>query len=145
MKIAVLTILYHFLMRIIVGETVTLVCKNREFNNNSLWFTPKKFEKELYKLLRVKKWKNHVITAKPYQFDIKTLSLKELLFNINQAEIVHEIIIVLSFLPLILIKFYGRPGIFLITSILASLIDLQFVFIQRFNRPRVLKMINNML
>ena len=67
--------------------------------------------------------------------------MDELLHNVAQAELVHRIIIVLSFVPLLLISPYGVPMVFVVTSIVAALIDLQFVIIQRYNRPRVMKLL----
>ena len=67
--------------------------------------------------------------------------MDELLHNVAQAELVHRIIMVLSFGPLLLIIPYGVPMVFVVTSIVAALIDLQFVIIQRYNRPRVMKLL----
>ena len=50
------TISYHFLMRLAVGYVVNGIFHNR-FNYKRKWFQEKKFEKHLYELLRVKKWK----------------------------------------------------------------------------------------
>ena len=136
-----LTISYHFSMRLIVGEVVSVIYRNREFNLNSAGFRIHRFEKDLYRILNVKKWKVHMITAKPEQFDLRENSMDELLHNVAQAELVHRIIIVLSFVPLLLIIPYGAPVVFVVTSIVAALIDLQFVIIQRYNRPRVMKLL----
>lgn len=138
------TILFHFIIRLIVGETVTLVCKNKEFNNDSFWFTEHKFEKNLYKVLKVKIWKSKLITAKPEQFDLESVDLHTILHNINQAEIVHEISMVIAFIPLLFSIWWGAFYIFFITSFLSSLMDLSFVFIQRYNRPRIKKLIRKM-
>lgn len=135
-----LTISYHFVMRLIVGQLVTVRYRNRKFNLNSPGFRLYPFESELYKKLKVKKWKANVITAKPEQFDISKNSMESLLHHIAQAELVHRIIMVLSFAPLVLIIPYGSPIIFIMTSIFSCLIDLQFVIIQRYNRPRVIKL-----
>ena len=73
--------------------------------------------------------------------DLRENSMDELLHNVAQAELVHRIIMVLSFGPLLLIIPYGVPSVFIVTSIVAALIDLQFVIIQRYNRPRVIKLL----
>lgn len=138
--ITFLTISYHFIMRLAVGETITLLYQKREFHYDAAWYQPKPFEKKLYKRLNVKKWKLNLITAKPEQFDIRQRSSEELLKNMTQAEVVHEIIMVLSFVPLFLIKWYGAASVFLITSVLACLADSLFVMIQRYNRPRLLRL-----
>ena len=136
-----LTISYHFSMRLIVGEAVTVIYRKREFNLDSVGFRIHSFEKDLYRRLNVKKWKLHMITAKPEQFDLLENSMDDLLHNMAQAELVHRIIMVLSFVPLLLIIPYGAPMVFIVTSIVAALIDLQFVIIQRYNRPRVMKIL----
>ncbi len=66
-----LTIFYHFSMRLIVGEVVTVIYCKREFNLDSAGFRLHRFEKDLYRRLNVKKWKLHMITAKPEQFDLE--------------------------------------------------------------------------
>ena len=57
-----------------------------------------------------------------------------------QSEIVHELIFVLSFVPIIEIVWFGTPLVFIITSILAALYDLLFVIMQRYNRNRILRL-----
>ena len=55
------------------------------------------------------------------------------------AEIVHEIIMILSFLPLLAIPVFGEGAVFCITSLLSALFDSLFVMAQRFNRPRLIR------
>lgn len=135
-----LTTSYHFIMRIIVGESVTFFYRKREFHYECWWYQQHKFEQHFYKILKVKKWKKRAITAKPEQFDVKNRSFDELIHNMTQAEVSHEMIMVLSFVPLFFIHWYGAPAVFILTSIAACLVDFIFVMIQRYNRPRVLQM-----
>ena len=134
------TTAYHFVMRIIVGEAVTILYRSRRFNLNSRFFSIYKFESKLYERLNVKRWKKNITTAKPEQFDLSKSSMEDLLHNIMQAELVHRIIMVLSFVPLLLIIPYGAPAVFVTTSVIACFIDLVFVIIQRYNRPRLIKL-----
>lgn len=83
-----------------------------------------------------------MITAKPYKFDIYKRSLTDILKSMMIAEKVHIICILISYLPLLLIVPYGSPLAFILTSFFASLIDLVYVVIQRYNIPRVLKIIS---
>lgn len=128
---------YHFLMRLAVGLTVDGIFHNR-MNYRARWFSPLPFEKRLYTLLRVKKWKKHIPTYAPDTFSMKEHSLEELAMATCQAETVHEIIMLLSLLPLLLIIPFGDPAVFLITSIGAALFDGMFVILQRYNRPAIL-------
>ena len=139
--ITMLTFFYHFAMRLTVGETVTLLYRNKDFPQDRLGFRLYSFEDGLYRKLKVNRWKTRVITAKPEQFDLNQVSPGELLHNVMQAELVHRIIMVLSFVPLLLIIPFGVPWVFIITSTAACLIDGVFVMIQRYNRPKVLRYI----
>lgn len=141
LSITFLTTLYHLTMRLAVGESVTLACRGRKFNYDAPWFRPKKWEAGLYRRLGVKKWKKNVITAKPVQFDPKRQTPEQLVFYMTQAEIVHEIIMVFSWVPLLFIIPFDAPWAFILTSALACLCDGVFVIIQRYNRPRVLRLI----
>ena len=57
------------------------------------------------------------------------------------AELVHEVIIVLSFLPVTAAVPFGALPVFVITSLLATCVDAAFVMIQRYNRPRVVRLV----
>lgn len=131
---------YHFIMRLSVGYFWDGILNN-QVNYMRGWFRVSPFEMKIYKILRVKSWKNHMPTFEKDYFDIKTHSLKEIIGATCQAEIVHETIVLLSFLPIIISKWFGSCAVFIITSIIAALIDAAFVIMQRFNRFRLLKII----
>lgn len=131
---------YHFIMRLSVGWLINS-CLNNQVDYTKKWFKVCSFEMYLYEILKVKKWKQYMPTFQNNCFDIKQHSLAEIASAACQAEIVHEIIAVLSFIPVILSKWFGSCGVFVITSFIAALIDSSFVMIQRFNRPRLLKLI----
>lgn len=125
------TTCYHFSMRLLVGGLVPPV------KGISCWFQPRKWEATVYRFLRVKRWKQHLPTYDPRQFSLKENTLEQVIRNMCGAEIVHEIIIVCSFLPLLVIPVFGAWPVFLITSALAALFDGLFVIAQRYNRPRL--------
>ena len=129
------TVFYHFAMRLAVGTLVP----NR-FSHRSFWFRPRDFEAGLYEKLRLKKWKDHMPTYDPRLFSLKENTLDEIVNNMCQAEVVHEIIILLSFIPLLFSMVWDAFFVFLITSLLAALLDLSFVMMQRYNRPRILRL-----
>ena len=135
--VTALTTAYHVVMRLIVGETVNMICKKHPPKIGCRWFCARRFEKKLYRALRVKKWKDKLITAKPEYFDLDTVTPIRLWQNMAQAEIVHEIIMVLSFVPVGWVPAFGAPWAFILTSALAAAADGAFVAIQRYNRPRV--------
>lgn len=68
---------------------------------------------------------------------MKQDGMETLYHNMINAQLGHEIIVLLSFAPLFLSKPLDGFLPFLITSVFAALFDLQFVMIQRYNRDRV--------
>ncbi len=139
--ITFMTFSYHFIMRLVVGLGLDKIFKNR-FNYNAKWFKPKVFEKKLYGFLKVKKWKSHIPAWSPENFATKHHTLTEIARSMCQAEVVHEVIVVLSFIPILFTIEYGAPAVFIITSIIAAALDSVFVIVQRYNRPRIVKIIN---
>lgn len=134
------TTAYHFCMRLAVGTVYELVFHNN-INYHGKWFAPQKWESQLYKALRVKKWKSRMPSYAPDNFDTKQNSLEEIAGAMCQAELVHETIALLSFLPIAAIPFWGEAGVFILTSIGAAAFDMSFAVMQRFNRPRIIKII----
>ena len=130
------TFLYHFAMRLTVGHVIDRVMGNRA-DYTKPWYQLRNFEGEVYKALGVKKWKGNMPTYQPTLFDPKLHSWDEIAQAMCQAEIVHEVIIPLSFLPLFFVPLFGSFWAFFITSVLSALFDSSFAIMQRFNRPRV--------
>lgn len=128
------TILYHFAMRLIVGNLV-----GHNFDYKSYWFRPKRFEEKFYKAIRVKKWKSKMPTYNSDGHLAKNESLIELVNTMCRNEVIHEIIALLSFVPILFSLFADTLLVFVITSIIACLYDLIFVIMQRYNRPRVVR------
>lgn len=60
-----------------------------------------------------------------------------------QSELVHETNIVFSFIPVIASRWFGSFYVFLTTSLCGAIFDLLFVIMQRYNRPRVIKIALN--
>ncbi len=128
------TTLYHFAMRLFVGKIIP-----NNFNYHSFWFRQKRFEERLYRLLGVKKWKDKMPSYNPGSYMIKSTSPGELIAIMCRNEVIHEVIAVLSFVPIAFSSFFGAEAVFIITSILGCCLDLIFVIMQRYNRPRVVR------
>ena len=133
------TMLYHFAVRLTVGHLIDAKYHNR-MDHTKKWFAERAFERKLYKLMRVKKWKKRLPTYNPQDFDLKRHSMTEIVQTTCQAEIVHEVNMVLSFIPVIFSAWFGSLGVFLITSCAAFLFDSIFVIMQRYNRPRLIRL-----
>ena len=130
---------YHLGFRLAVGYSIDAKYHN-QMDHTKKWFTEKPFEAKLYKTLQVKKWKKWFPTFNPQAFDIKRHSMTGIVQTTCQAEIVHEVNMVLSFVPVIFSVWFGSLGVFLITSCAAFLFDSVFVVMQRYNRPRLIRL-----
>ena len=135
------TCFYHFAMRLLVGHILNQTMANHA-NYRKAWYQPRPFESKLYRFLKVKTWKGTMPTYDPSSFDPKLHSWDQIAQATCQAELVHEVIAVLSFLPLAFSPLFGAFGVFLITSVLSAIFDLAFAIMQRYNRPRILQIIN---
>lgn len=135
-----MTFAYHFIVRLIIGYIVTLF--KRKINTDSRYFRVSETEKSIYKKLNVKKRKTNIPTYNPDEFDIKKNSLRQIIINNCNAEIVHTVNIFASYIPIFFSIWFGTVHVFIITSVLASIYDLQFVVIQRYNRPRLIKSVH---
>ena len=133
----IITIIYHFLYRILIGELVSMLDSKKDINNDSILLYEFGFEKKLYDFLKVKQWKNYMVTAKPKQFDIYSKSFADLLKSMLIAEKVHIICFFLSYIPILFISKTGMAQAIVSICVIGSLIDLAYVIIQRYNIPRV--------
>ena len=124
------TILYHLAMRLAVGGLINSIFHNK-IDYNSRWFKERKFERKLYRRLKINKLKK-IPTYSPETFSISLHTFEE---------IVHEIIFVLSYIPLLFTLLFDDFWVFLLTSFFASLIDLFFVVVQRYKRPILVRYI----
>lgn len=134
------TIMYHLWLRIIFGN-ITKLFKSK-IRYDGWWFRQKRGEKAFYKLIRVKNWKGHALTYEPSAFSLKENSLEQIATNMTKAETDHWLNVGISLSTLLFALLWGEFWIFAITAVAAILFDGQFIVIQRYNRPRVVKLIN---
>jgi len=135
------TVFYHFFMRLLVGHAINSLLHNQT-DYRKKWFRPLAFEKKLYSFLKVKKWKRNMPSYDPSLFSAELHTPEEIVQAMCQAEIVHEVIILLSFLPLVFSLWFDSFWVFFVTSLLSACFDLLFVIMQRYNRPRLLRIID---
>ena len=134
------TTFYHFAVRLAIGYFVDARYHNR-MDYTKKWFMERAFEQKLYKKIQVKKWKKWFPTFNPQDFDLKSRSMTEIVQVTCQAEIVHEVNMVLSLVPIVFSVWFGSLGVFLLTSCIAFLFDGIFVIMQRYNRPRLIRLL----
>ena len=127
-------------MRLFVGGIFNFALNNK-VDYKKKWFKVGNLEQKLYGFLKVRNWKKFFPTYDPDAFDKKRHSWHEIAGAMCQSELVHETIVVLSFLPILFSLWFGAKSVFILTSCFSALFDLIFVMIQRYNRPRVLRML----
>ena len=137
--IVAFTIMYHFWVRIIMGNVSKLFKKH--INYKQWWFREKRFEKEFYKLIRVKDWKGKALTYNPESFSLKDNSLEAIANTMTKSELDHWINEIISLSTLLFALIWVHFWIFLISALAAMIFDSQFIIIQRYNRPRVMRIL----
>lgn len=137
--ITAFTIMYHFWVRIILGNVSKLFKKH--INYKQCWFKERKFEKKLYKLLKVKSWKDKALTYNPENFSLENHSLEEIANTMAKSEVDHWINEAISVSTIFFGLIWGKTWIFAITALAAMIFDSQFIIIQRYNRPRIVKLL----
>ena len=130
------TFFYHFAMRLLVGALIPA-----RFDPKSPWFQSRPWEQRLYKRLKLRRWKDRLPTYAPRLFSPGHYPPDKIAVHMCQAEVVHEVIVLCSFIPLLFSLFFGAFPVFLITSILSAAVDMLFVLLQRYNRPRLLRLL----
>ena len=119
------TFTYHMAMRFAMG-----------------WVVGRHREPGLYAHLGVKRWKHRVPSYKPYDMHG---DLQAVVVQMCRNELAHEVMATLSFVPLLFCLFCDDPvanlPVFLITSVLAAVADLIPVILQRYNRPRLQRLL----
>jgi len=132
------TIFYHLGTRLAVGALFQKAMDNRA-DYSRKWYQLRPWESRFYRRLGVKNWKKWMPTYYPAQFSPKLHTWDEIAQAMCQSELVHEVNVLISFPPIIVSKWVGALPVFVVTSILAAGFDLMFVMVQRYNRPRVIK------
>jgi len=132
------TICYHFSMRLLMGLVVPRLFAKADPAQK--WFQPRAFEDKLHRFLRIRKWKKYVPTYAPDTFSMD-LPPEQIARTMCISELVHSFIVLFSFLPLLLAIPFGEFPVFVITSFLAAGIDCLFILLQRYNRPRILRLL----
>ena len=135
------TVSYHLVMRLLVGGAFQAVMQNRA-DLRKRWYRVGRREMAVYEALKVKRWKRRMPTYDPALFDPRLHTWEEIVQAMCQAELVHETIAVLSFLPILAGIWLGEYPVFIVTSVLSAACDIVFVIMQCYNRQRVTKLLN---
>lgn len=130
---------YHLIIRLFIGSIAGKV-PLKEFDPSSARFRERSFEKRLYGLLRVKKWKDYAPTYDISEFSTVYHTFGELARTTCRAETTHWLCVLASLVSICFTAWLGALPAFLITAVLGALVDMAFIVIQRYNRPRLLRL-----
>jgi len=134
------TVVYQLWLRLVMGQAVGKF-KSRIHYGGWL-YRERSFEKKIYKAFRVKKWKNKVPTFNPELFVLKDYSMEDIANTMAKVETDHWVNVLISLSTMLFALIWGAGWIFLAAAVAAILFDGQFILIQRYNRPRVVRLIN---
>lgn len=129
---------YHMLIRF--AAPVLLMGFHKQYDHQNWWFREKRWEAPLYQRMNVRAWKKHVPSWDPAEFSLEKHTLPEIVNNMCHSEAVHETIMLLCFTSLLFAIPFGDFPVFLITAMLSAAVDSVFVILQRYNRPRMVAM-----
>ena len=133
---------YHVVMRLLVGLTFCVVMQNKA-DYKKRWYQVGEHEMAFYEKLGIKNWKRKMPTYDHTLFDPRVHTWAKIAQAMCQAELIHETIALLSFLPIAAGIWFGAYPVFIVTSVLAAGCDMLFVMMQRYNRQRIMKLLEH--
>lgn len=140
----ILNLLTFFLLSVIV-TILSLIVPDYVFTKKSWILKERKWEQkgEFYqKYFKVRLWKNHLpelgdfirgIFPKKKIMEFSDEYLRKYLFESRKSELTHWCIILSSLLFIL----WNEPHEALLMFIIAAVINLPYIIIQRYNRPRI--------
>lgn len=133
-----ITCFYHFAYRLLINAILPKQAEKLSFSCK--WFTIKNFEISIFKLLKVKRWREKLPNLLPSVKSAADLSTDMILRETCQAEMMHELDILFSFVPFFVSLFYGsNEWIFLFSGLFTAGFDLCLVIFYRHFRTRLIK------
>ena len=126
------TFSYHIWERMIMGTLTTFL----PIKGTSWVFRTRKWEKSFYEAIGIRKWKDKLPTYTPEAFEVRNLeTLRKAMLRSERG---HILGFFLAYLPIFVALHLGYlTSIFVITSLISSLLDIPFVIVQRYNSERV--------
>lgn len=110
---------------------------------NNFFFREKSFERNLYKTIKISKWKDKLpavnSTLKKLKIQLNSQYFNKVIMQTYYAEFGHLAIAILGFLCILV-----NPNEYFLMALICSIVNffihIPFCLIQRYNRPRLLKM-----
>ena len=94
--------------------------------------------------MKDRKWKEKVLTFEPDKYDFKNVTLEQLATTMSKSELDHWINELISIISMLFTFVWGCAPAFVISAVLAMIFDAQFIIVQRYNRPIVIRVMNKL-
>lgn len=140
--LAILTgyIALHLVIWMLAAIIVVGIMQNQA-NDQCFWFREQPWEPHFFRLIKIRKWKQLLPTYAPQYYDFVSIPPVKLLGIISQTEVVHEMAALLVLLSLIGIHWLGYAEIIATLATIDFVINITYVFLQRYNRMRLRRLI----
>jgi len=130
----------HLVIWMLAAIGVVGIMQNKA-NDHCFWFREQPWEARFFRMTKIRKWKHLLPTYAPQYYDFATIPRVELLGIISQTEVVHEVAALLALLSLIGILWLGHAEIIATLAVIDFVINIIYVFLQRYNRMRLRRLI----
>lgn len=134
-----MSVSYQLIVRLFIGIVCEGLFKDGVDYDNSGWFETSDSEEGFYRRLNIRRWKGRLPEFEETDFSLKKHGVENLIIETCRTEVRHEVNMIASFVSLFLGVFFGRLWIFFVIALVSALIDFVFVAVQRYNRPRMIK------
>lgn len=139
--ITAVVVCYHSTTRLVMANIFESVNASY-FKPDSFRFQEMRFEKKLYKIIRVRFWKKYLPVVDEEQFSLKMNTMDTLVGETCRVEAMHHMNVLVSLASIMFSSLFGAAPVFIITAIAGVLLELALISVQRYNRPRFRKMID---
>ncbi len=112
-----------------------------KFNYKNAWFRERSFENKLYETIKIRKLKSKMPIYAPSMYKISRDSAEKTIMYTCHAEVVHELSALLGALCILMFLLGINVAVLTIVSIVAVAVHLFFAMIQRYNRPRLIRIL----
>lgn len=143
----------HFLTAYLI-TSIPFVIQEKIFNSDIRFFKVSENEIKFYKRIKINKWKdklpqyNKDFDKRHLKRNIDKEYLEEFIFNTCRAEVIHYFIGILGYLSMFFVFFSSSPKkyvpLYLIIATLMLFFNLPFSLIQRYNRYRLVNLLNRL-
>ncbi len=127
---------YQLITRLLVGSICEGVFENG-INSSLEWFGTTDFEGRFYGSIGLKYLKRNLPKFERTDFSLARQSIQDIIDAGCEIEAEHEINIGVSMLGMLPALMFGNVWVFAVTAVGAVIYDLLFIAVQRYNRPRL--------